>query len=265
VVDTYGSILGIVRTRDAPVFGTDVSLQKARTAAFFSDPAAASDLQSDSPAMYLNADGTGFTQSSDISAYLTAVRSFLGKPTALADGAIAFTDRAGGNLSRPFYPDGQDGQPNGPFSKPYATQWSPFNDGLQLDLVYNSIIGHVVYELNLSNTDVEQFCTQFSNHPNGSIPRLANGSQIFPGSVPIYRGNMLIGAVGVSGDGVDQDDMISFLGLYNAGLELNTGIANAPAAMRADQLSPMGANLRYIECPMSPFLNSTAENVCEGK
>ena len=33
-------VLGIVRTPDAPVFGTDVSLQKARTAMFFSNPAA---------------------------------------------------------------------------------------------------------------------------------------------------------------------------------------------------------------------------------
>jgi hypothetical protein len=36
IVDTNGAILGIVRSPDAPIFGTDVSLQKARTAAFFS-------------------------------------------------------------------------------------------------------------------------------------------------------------------------------------------------------------------------------------
>ena len=42
VVDTYGTILGVVRAPDAPIFGTDVSLQKARTATFFSGaPAAA--------------------------------------------------------------------------------------------------------------------------------------------------------------------------------------------------------------------------------
>src|SRR5690606_6533184 len=35
VVDTNGEILGIVRSPDAPVFGADVSLQKARTATFF--------------------------------------------------------------------------------------------------------------------------------------------------------------------------------------------------------------------------------------
>ena len=47
--------------------------------------------------------------------------------------------------------------------------------------------------------------------------RLTNGIQIFPGSMPIYRGNQLVGAIGVSGDGIDQDDMVAFLGLANAG------------------------------------------------
>jgi uncharacterized protein GlcG (DUF336 family) len=41
VVDTQGAVLGMVRTRDAPVFGADVSLQKARTAAFMSSSTAA--------------------------------------------------------------------------------------------------------------------------------------------------------------------------------------------------------------------------------
>ena len=36
VVDTNGAILGFARTRDGPMFGADVSLQKARTAVFFS-------------------------------------------------------------------------------------------------------------------------------------------------------------------------------------------------------------------------------------
>jgi len=34
VVDLEGNILGILRSEDAPVFSTDVALQKARTAAF---------------------------------------------------------------------------------------------------------------------------------------------------------------------------------------------------------------------------------------
>ena len=92
--------------------------------------------------------------------------------------------------------------------------------------------------------------------------------QIFPGAVPIYRGNQLIGAIGVSGDGIDQDDMISFLGLANAATALGT-LANAPVAMRADTITfdlggGRSTRLRYVSCPFAPFIGSNAQNVCQG-
>jgi hypothetical protein len=93
---------------------------------------------------------------------------------------------------------------------------------------------------------------------------MANGLQIFPGTVPIYRGGTLIGAIGVSGDGVDQDDMIAFLGLQNASQALGGSINQAPATRRADTLTPQGVRLLYVQCPQSPFLNSDQENVCDG-
>jgi uncharacterized protein GlcG (DUF336 family) len=225
IVDSNGVILGIARTPDAPIFGTDVSLQKARTAAFFS--------RRDAGQILIDAGHSHFVNS---------IRAF-GLPTALADG-IAFSDRAGGNLSRPFYPDGIDSNPPGPFSFPIDV-WSPFNVGLQLNLVFN--------RLTLPGTG----CT--------GIPNLPNGIQIFPGSVPIYRGGQLIGGIGVSGDGVDQDDMISFLGLHNAGLELGGAINNADPSIRADTLSPQGVRLRYINCPQAPFIDSTEAFPCTGK
>ena len=89
--------------------------------------------------------------------------------------------------------------------------------------------------------------------------------QGFPGGFPIFRGNKLLGGIGVSGDGVDQDDMIAFLGLYNAGVRLGTGIGNAPANIRANVLSPLGVAPRYVNCPYSPFLNGSGDNVCDGK
>ncbi len=285
IVDTNGVVLALARTRDAPIFGTDVSLQKARTAAFYSGAYAAADLQSLPQARYLNAsldltnakvDFSTVAQSS-LANYVVRARAFLGLPNALGDGAIAFTDRAGGNLSRPFYPDGVNGTGSGPFSFPFA-QWSPFQDGIQLDLVYNQVAGHLAFYLNqrgLALTldgaplapapsaatpvpvpDVTQNCT--------TLPRLANGIQIFPGSVPIYRGGQLIGGVGVSGDGVDQDDMVSFLGLHNAAALLGS-ISNAPSAIRSDTVNAQGILLRYVQCPQSPFIDSNDQNVCEGK
>jgi uncharacterized protein GlcG (DUF336 family) len=256
IVDTNGVVLAVARTRDAPIFGTDVSLQKARTATFFSGTKAAAALQGADDTIYRDSMGNA-VGTVVIGDYVSAARSFLGSPTALADGAFAFADRSGGNLSRPFFPDGIDGNVNGPFSKPYSA-WSPFSTGLQLDLVMNQLVQHVLYVAGAPVTDTPQNCT------NNTIAELPNGLQIFPGSVPIYRGSTLVGGIGVSGDGVDQDDMVSFLGLHEAGQILGT-INNAPQAMRADQLTPQGTRLRFVQCPQSPYLNSDAAQVCDGK
>jgi uncharacterized protein GlcG (DUF336 family) len=258
VVDSQGTPLGIVRTRDAPIFGSDVSLQKARTATLFSSTDAS---------VYLNSITTDVTYvdanlnpkaTIQIPDYVTALQSFVGV-NALSDG-IAFSDRAGGNLSRPFYPDGIAANNNGPLSKSIRlNRWSVFSTGLQLDLVFNNIVQHVLFAAAGAGSDVGDNCVQSSQ------PRLANGIQIFPGSVPIYRGSELIGGIGVSGDGVDQDDMISFLGVHDAGVALNNAIGNAPVGIRADNLTPKGVRLRYVQCPQSPFLNSDVQNVCSGK
>jgi hypothetical protein len=95
--------------------------------------------------------------------------------------------------------------------------------------------------------------------------RLGNGLQIFPGGVPIYRGGTVIGAIGVSGDGVDQDDMIAFLGVHDAGQALAGAFGNAPVERRTDTLTPQATRLRYVQCPQAPFLNSSDDNVCGGK
>ena len=258
VVDSFGAPLGIVRTRDAPVFGIDVSLQKARVAAFLSNGAAAGDLAATPDAAYLGG-GT-----SSIAAYVTALRDFLGRPTALADGAIAFSARATGNLARPYFPDGVSDTPVGPLSQPIG-QWSPFSTGLQLDLVNNAIGQHVVFQSTGGGSDTAAgTCTQLPATANGSN-RLRNGIQIFPGGVPVYRGATLVGAIGVSGDGIDQDDMVAFLGLHEGATALGTGLGHAPATMRADTLEPMGVRLRYAQCPQAPYYGSDAQNVCAGK
>ncbi len=268
VVDLNGVVLALARTRDAPVFGTDVALQKARTAAFFSGAQAGAELLALPDANYLGPDLVGgvpvVASTSPIADYVTALRSFIGQPNALSDGAFAFSDRAGGNLSRPFYPDGLQSSVHGPLSKPFA-EWSPFSTGMQLDLAYNQIINHVAFAAGLTGVDIAPGCSGISRvTSSGNVDPVANGIQIFPGSVPIYRDDVLVGGIGVSGDGVDQDDMIGFLGLHNAAQLLGT-INNAPRDIRADRLSPKGIGLRFIQCPQAPFNNSDAQNVCEGK
>jgi uncharacterized protein GlcG (DUF336 family) len=255
IVDRNGDILGLVRTPDGPVFGIDVAVQKARTAMFFSHPQAAADLLAPVPARYLNG------EFAPIARYADDVRAFLGVPGVL-DGAVAWTPRAIGNLHRPFFPDGIEGPP-GPLSTPIAT-WSPFNVGFQLDLVYNQFVKGVSGDLSEGCSGRLPANIPAPHGPDGSIGKLRNGVQIFPGGVPIYRGTQLVGAVGVSGDGVDQDDMIAFLGVANAARALGSGFSNAPEAMRADTLTPRGVRLRYVQCPQSPFNGSTEQNVCAG-
>lgn len=236
VVDTNGAILGIIRTPDAPVFGTDVSVQKARTALLFSIPTASAMLNALGPT---------------IQGYVNAMQTVI--PGAMTNG-IAYTNRAVGNLARPFLPDGIDGSTQGPLSKAFNS-WSPFADGLQLDLVQGKVVANIVAG---TNTGPCNASPGFANNI------LTNGIQIFPGSVPIFRGSTLVGALGISGDGVDQDDMIAFLGLANAGAALGTGIGHSPAANRADQITVPGGQLRYVNCPLAPFLDTTATNVCNG-
>ncbi len=207
VVDAAGGVLGVFRTTDAPVFGFDVSVQKARTAAFFSHRNAASLLR-----------GAGFGSYVDRAA----------SDGLRLDGSVAFSDRAVGFLSRPFYPDGLNPNPAGPFSRE-ITEWSVFNTGLQLDLVSANFLAAV------GGADVR--CT--------SIPNLPNGIQIFAGSLPLYRNGELVGAIGISGDGVDQDDLIAAAG--SNGFE-------PPAGVRSDQLIVRGTRLPFLKFPRSPNL-----------
>jgi uncharacterized protein GlcG (DUF336 family) len=256
IVDTNGEVLTLARTPDAPVFGTDVSLQKARSALLLSLPNAAANISALASANYVGANAAPVTAPNAARSFAQQVagfRAFLNDPSALANG-VAYSNRAIGNLARPYFPDGITGTGAGPLSTSIA-QWSPFNVGFQLDLSYNAIIAAAV---NTAAAAPLAGCT--------GLARAKNGIQIFPGAVPIYRGNQLVGAIGVSGDGVDQDDMIAFLGLANASRIITTGVGNAPKAMRADQIEPqgLGTRLRYVQCPQAPFIDSTEQNVCEG-
>lgn len=250
VVDSRGQILGIVRSPDAPVFGIDVSAQKARTASLFSATFAASELSAD--------------PSADVRGFVQKTRDFFADPAALT-GKTAFGARTIGNLSRPYYPDGEVGRPNGPLSRPIS-QWSPLSTGLQSALIIGNLGQHLAFVGGASATDTPQVCTTLPQVAPGQN-RLQNGLQIFPGGVPIYRGTRLVGGIGVSGDGIDQDDMISFLGTHNGGLRVG-GIGNAATSIRADNLivGPTApARLRYVGCPFAPFLDTNDQNVCQGK
>jgi uncharacterized protein GlcG (DUF336 family) len=262
VVDTNGTPLGIVRAPDAPIFGIDVSLQKARTANFFSNAAAASDLTNN---VDPSAAGSSVNRMLDIKSFVAAFQTFLGIPTAL-NGQIAFSSRSIAGLSRPLFPDGQVTGPPGPLSRPTA-EWSIFATGLQTALVDTNLMDAVAAVEGVPGAPPLASRCGFTPDVVPGQNRLQNGIQIFAGGEPIYRNGVLVGAIGVSGDGTSQDDMIGFLGIANAATATGT-IEEAPPAIRADQLvinQGGGTNrVLYINCPVSPFLNSTVQNACAG-
>jgi uncharacterized protein GlcG (DUF336 family) len=207
VVDANGVVLGVFRTSDAPVFGFDVAVQKARTAAFFSRANAGALLS-----------GAGF------GSYVSRAAS----DGVQLNGAIALSDRAVGFLHRPFFPDGINNTAPGPFSPP-IDQWSVFNVGLQGDLIKTNL----------------QTVLSGGAAPCTSLPNLPNGIQIFAGSIPLYKNGELVGAIGISGDGIDQDDLIAAGG----------AVGYTPAVgIRSDQFFVRSVRLPFVKFPRSPNL-----------
>ncbi len=217
VVDSNGVVLGYFGTPDAPFFGFDVSAQKARTAAFFSNEIAGSELSN------------AALERAFLSKYLVnAETDGLG-----LDGSVAFSDRGAGFLNRPFLPDGIDGTEAGPFSKDISI-WSPFNVGLQLDLVITNLLSILAGE----QAPLLGTCT--------GLTGLGNGIQIFAGSVPLFKNGVLVGGVGVSGDGIDQDDLVAAMG--SVGFE-------APPEIRSDTVFVRGVRLPFVRFPRNPEIS----------
>jgi uncharacterized protein GlcG (DUF336 family) len=82
-------------------------------------------------------------------------------------------------------------------------------------------------------------CTQGSQPANLN----QNGIVFFPGSVPLFKNGVMVGGLGVSGDGVDQDDFVTSAGA--AGFE-------APSAIEADQIIDQDVRLPYLKFPRNP-------------
>ena len=253
ITDTTGRIVGFVRSKDTILDSTDVTLQKGRAAAFFSSPDAA-DL--------LIANGQG--------EFIQRARELIG-PDAFT-GRVAWSATALGNIARPFFPDGVNGNAPGPLSlaRPEESTggrtWSIFNTGLQLDIYIEAFTAPLAGGLSIPDS-----CTNAALFGD----RLRNGVQFFAGGFPIYRGTTLIGSISASGDGTEQDDLVPFFGASREGLDFagHTGVGdpvsgfNAPKEIRADQLALTvpGTRVRYVICPEGPFRGSSEQNVCGGK
>ncbi|MFA6234858.1 MAG: heme-binding protein [Bacteroidota bacterium] len=122
----------------------------------------------------------------------------------------SITTRAVGSLSQEFYPPGIDRDSLGRMVRP-----GPLYEGRDF-----------------------QYQRRLLAMPG--LPAYGNGITIFPGGIPLYKDGRLAGAIGVSGDGVDQDDVIAAAG--TRGFE-------APAEIRCDQLFYDGVRLPYVKFP----------------
>lgn len=145
--------------------------------------------------------------------------------------STAVTNRTISFGAQPLFPPGIDGSGAGPF-------------------------------FNLYTIDTASPCTQ------GFQPAGPNQSGIvfFPGSEPLYINGVLVGGLGVSGDGVEQDDFVTdggacgTAGTCDAGCPPNTAGVTcfvAPPGIRADQVfinTPGGSPVRlpYTKFPRNP-------------
>jgi uncharacterized protein GlcG (DUF336 family) len=120
----------------------------------------------------------------------------------------AVTNRTISFGSQPLFPSGIDGTPPGPF-------------------------------FNLYQSDTVHPCTQGSQAANSN----QSGIVFFPGSLPLYKSGVLVGGLGVSGDGVDQDDYVT----YNAA----TGFL-PPTAIDADNVLIDGVRMPFLKFPRNP-------------
>ncbi|NBV22162.1 MAG: hypothetical protein EBS05_09625 [Proteobacteria bacterium] len=141
----------------------------------------------------------------------------------------AFTSRTVGFMAQGTYPPGISGTTPGIFL------------GLQERF---SIVtpGGSIAAVNTLNGAA--FTTSTTVNPN-----LPNGMTIFAGCMPLYRGGVLIGAVGVSGDGIDQDDLVAASAAAALG-----GVFLPPEPVRADRSLHRGARLPLVKFPRNPAL-----------
>jgi len=93
----------------------------------------------------------------------------------------AVTNRTIGFGAQPLYPPGID-------SRVFHVRSGPF--------------------FSLFLKDLAKPCSQGSQLTNPN----QNGIVFFPGASPLYRNGKLVGGLGISGDGVEQDDYVTFLG-----------------------------------------------------
>jgi uncharacterized protein GlcG (DUF336 family) len=149
----------------------------------------------------------------------------------------AFTNRSFRYLGEPRFPLGIDGTPPGPFSQ--------LNDDLGIDPLTGLQVGPRAPASQFQSVvGFDSFNPGTNFRDPNNITR-QNGIVFFPGSAPLYKNGRLIGGFGVSGDGVDQDDIVTDAGQRNFGVPLSVN--------RIDQLFVRGVRVPYQKNLRNPL------------
>jgi uncharacterized protein GlcG (DUF336 family) len=269
VTDTSGELLGLYRMPDATIFSIDVSMAKARNMGYYADPDALE------PADRVDFNGDGV-----FGHVSTSLGDRAGDTLPLG---TAFTNRTTRFLVEPRFPSGIELAPgsdkhlvNDPdldFCDQRPTlclQVAPqsilrmpgINPVNAENLVDKAPLAASVYGSDANTFSVLAFdafnpSRNFRDpgdddviiYGDGTAQPLANqnGVVFFPGSTPLYVGadaDGFVGGFGVSGDGVDQDDVVTSGG--------QVGFA-APASIRVDQFPVGGVRLPFQKFNRNPF------------
>jgi uncharacterized protein GlcG (DUF336 family) len=147
----------------------------------------------------------------------------------------ALTNRTFRYLAEPRFPEGIDGAPPGPFSI--------LNDG-GTDPVTGLQVGPPLPASAFQSVQgFDAFNPQSNFHDPFNVAN-QNGIVFFPGSAPLYKNGRLVGGLGVSGDGVDQDDVVTFAA--------QNGFEPTASVLRADQTFVNGIRLPYQKFNRNP-------------
>lgn len=87
--------------------------------------------------------------------------------------------------------------------------------------------------------DLANPCSQGSQAANAN----QNGIVFFPGASPLYRNNAIVGGLGISGDGVEQDDYVTYAA---------AGPLLPPANLWADRTKIDGVRMPMFKFPRHP-------------
>jgi uncharacterized protein GlcG (DUF336 family) len=204
IADYDGEILGLYRMPDATYFSIAVAVAKARNMAYYNSAA-------------------------EVNPVDLCDTNQLGK---------AHTNRTFRFLADPRYPDGIDFADAGCFSILNDPGIDPITaeniSGPTPASDFQSVLGFTRFNPERN----------FHRQSDATTSLNENGVVFFPGAAPLYKSAALIGGLGVSGDGVDQDDVVAAAGAI--GFEPPTGLT-------VDNIQIDGVSLPYQKFLRNPL------------